>query len=248
VLVVLPTTTWQARNPLDTDADGFPDTLPEQRSVALRRPLGGSGLPAGFAAAEAPLLLYLDRSGLRYDVTTDLALGAAGSRPPVRYRGLLFAGPPRFFPRSAGSLVRSYVDAGGRVAWIGSGGLTRPVRVDSGALTPAGGDGRRNLFGELLRPERPAGLLTVLGDRIEFFRGVGSAFGPFPALEEGARPPRASRLLASAGRASGHPALVVYRERRGIVARVGIDDFVRSAHAPGDVERIMRRLWTLLSR
>jgi len=88
----------------------------------------------------------------------------------------------------------------------------------------------------------------VLGDRIEFFRGIGSAFGPFPALEEGARSPRASRLLASAGRISGHPALVVYRERQGVVARVGIDGFARSAHAPGDVERIMRRLWILLSR
>ena len=248
VLVVLPATTWQARNPLDTDADGFPDTLPEQRSAALHRPLAGSGLPEGFTVREAPLLLQLDRSGLRYDITTDLALGATGSRPPVRYRGLLFAGPPRFFSRPSRSLLRSYVGTGGRVAWIGTGGLTRPVRIASGALTLAGGDGRRNLFGELLRPGRPAGLVTVLGDRIEFFRGVGNAFGPFPALEEGARQPRASRLLASAGRVAGHPALVVYRERQGIVVRVGIDGFFNSAHAPGDVERIMRRLWILLSR
>jgi hypothetical protein len=248
VLVVLPATTWQARDPLDIDADGFPDTLPEQRRVVLHRPLARSGLPEGFTVREAPLLLYLDRSGLLYDITTDLALGAAGSRPLVRYRGVLFAGPPRFYSRPSGTLVRSYVEAGGRVAWIGTGGLTRAVRLGSDALTLAGADGRRNLFGELLRPQQPGGLVTVLGDRIEFLRGVGNALGPFPALEEGARPPRAARLLASAGRASGHPALVVYREEQGVVARVGIDGFARSAHASGDVERIMRRLWILLSR
>jgi hypothetical protein len=90
--------------------------------------------------------------------------------------------------------------------------------------------------------------VTVLGDRIEFFRGIGSAFGPFPALEETVRPPPPARLLASAGRVSGHPALTVYRDKQGVVARIGIDGFVPSPHAPADVERIMRRLWTLLSR
>ena len=248
LLVVLPATTWQALNPLDADQDGFSDTLAEQSRVALQRPFAGDGLPRGFSGEVAPTLAFLDRAGLRYDVTTDLAFAAPSARPPVRYDGLLFAGPPAFYPRSAGRLVRSYVEAGGRVGWLGAGGFTRAVDVKGGSLVGAGGGPARNLFGETLVDARPAGLLTVLGDRIDFFAGVGASFGPFPALEEEARLPRDARLLASAGRDAGHPSLVVYRDGKGVVARVGVDGFSSTARSSPDAGRIMRRLWTLLSR
>jgi hypothetical protein len=248
VLVVLPAATWQARNPLDANGDGFSDVLPEDRQVSLRRPFGGSGLPPGLTARDAPVLLFLDRNRLRYDITTDLALTGPGARPAVRYDGILFSGAPHFFPQRSGRLLRAYLEAGGRVAWIGAGGFRRPTVQEAGTLALRPARGRRNLFGEVLHDERGGGLLTVLGDRIEFFRGVGGAFGPFPALEESARPPRGARVLASAGREAERPALSVYRVGQGVVARLGVEGFGRRASASPDVARIMRRTWNLLSR
>ena len=90
---------------------------------------------------------------------------------------MLFAGPPRFFTLEAGSLLRSYVDAGGRVAWAGTGGLTQPVELQDGTLTAAPGRKRRNLFGEAVQ-RGPGGPLTVLGDRIGFFAGSGAPSAP----------------------------------------------------------------------
>jgi hypothetical protein len=205
-------------------------------------------MPADFTAREAPLLLSLDRDRRRYDITTDLALPGGSTRPPVSYGGVLAAGLPRFFPVRTGRVLRSYVRAGGRLGWLGVGGFTDPLRVGADGLElvrrkPA----RRNLLGERVR-RAPAGSLTVLGDRIDFFQGVGDAFGPFPALEETARLPADAQLLASAGSKPGRPALVVYRFGRGVVARVGVDGFARASAAGGDPARIMRRLWTLLAR
>ena len=102
LLVVLPAITWQARNDLDANGDGFGDLLPEDESVGLSRPFAGSGIPAAFSAREAPLLLMLDRDRRRYDLTTDLELAGAGAgggaRPPIGRRGLLFAGSPGSSP------------------------------------------------------------------------------------------------------------------------------------------------------
>ncbi len=250
VLVVLPETTWQARNDVDGDGNGFGDTLPEDRSVALRRPFA-RGLPPGFTAHSAPILSFLDRNGLRYDIATDLSLTASSARPPIRYSGLLYAGPPRFFTGASGRLVRAYVDAGGRVAWVGTAGLTQPVQAAGDRISVARSPTARgllNLFGEGLYDETATGPLTVLSDQIDFFRGVGGSFGPFIALEEREHPPPAARLLASAGREAERPALAVYRWRKGIVARIGADGFGSAADRDPDVARIMRRLWTLLSR
>jgi hypothetical protein len=248
VLVVLPAATWQARNPLDADGDGFSDVLPEDREVPLGRPFAGSGLPPGLIARDAPVLLFLDRNRLRYDITTDLALAGPRARPAIRYDGILFSGAPHFFPARSGELLRAYLAAGGRIAWIGTGGFRRPTTQKAGKLALAASRGRRNLFGEVLHDERGGGLLTVLGDRIEFFRGVGGAFGPFPALEEAARPPRRARVLASAGREAARPALSVYRLGQGVVARVGVEGFGQASTSSPDVARIMRRIWNLLSR
>jgi hypothetical protein len=248
VLVVLPAVAWQARNALDTNGDGFGDVLPDDDQVALHRPFAGEGLPEGFTAREAPLLLFLDRERLRYDITTDLALTDPSARPPVRYRGILFAGPPRFYARSVAGLVRSYVDAGGRVGWLGTGGFTRSVEATQGMLGSVRGTERSNLFGERLQSGRPAGSLTVLGDRIGFFAGVGGPLGPFPRLEEGQRLPRGGRLLASAGREARRPSLAVFRDGKGVVARVGADGFSTAVNESPDAGRIMRRLWTLLAR
>jgi hypothetical protein len=249
VLVVLPALTWQARNELDTNGDGFSDLLPEDTAVSLKRAFARSGFPNGFTVREAPLLSELDRGHRRYDITTDLAL-AARKRPPARYRGVLFAAAPEFFPRRLARLARSYVEAGGRLAWLGTRGFTSTVRVDARQIEriTAARSARRNFIGERLRTRRARGPLAILIDRIRFFSGVGAAFGPFPALEQSRALPPGARLLASAGHEAARPSLVVYRLRRGVVARVGVDGFARASTDSPDVARIMRRLWLLLSR
>jgi hypothetical protein len=250
VLVVLPATSWQARNPPDANGDGFSDLLPDAETVRIRRALAGDGLPVGFTAREAPLLLHLDRTRHRYDITSDLALERKRSGLPRRYRGVLFAAPPRFFGSRTATLTRSYLRSGGRVAWLGTGGFTQPVRATPNELQVAdgGASASRNLFRERLQPARSSGRLTVLTDRIGFFRGAGTVFGPFPRLERSARLPAGASLLASAGDEANLPSLVVYRRGSGLLARVGVDGFARAATDSPAAARIMRRLWTLLSR
>ena len=249
VLVVLPSTTWQARNPPDANGDGFSDLLPDDRAVRIRRPFAGDGLPAGFTAREAPLLLFLDRARLRYDITSDLAIERGFSSIANRYRGTLFAGSPRFFGSRTAKLVMSYVRSGGRVAWVGTGGFTQPIDANREEVVLAAGAASddRNVFGERLQAQ-PAGQLAVLTDRIAFFEGAGDVLGPFPRLEQSTRLPAGAKMLASAGSESNRPSVVVYRRSRGIVARVGADGFGRAANSSAGAARIMRRLWTLLSR
>ena len=59
---------------------------PRPARSSLHRVLAGGALPAGVAGTTAPLLAWLDRTGRRYDLTTDVAL-ARGPRPaPGRAR------------------------------------------------------------------------------------------------------------------------------------------------------------------
>jgi hypothetical protein len=253
VLVVLPAITWQGRNDFDANGDGFGDLIPEDESVGLARPFTGDGLPAAFTAREAPLLLMLDRDHRSYDITTDIELASArvsaGAFPAIARRNLLFAGPPRLFSPEVARAARAHVRAGGRVAWLGTGGFTQPVSVRGDLLRrlpdlPTG----RNAMGERLRLDVRNAALTVLGDQIDFFVGGGDVFGPFPLLEPSERLPAGARLLAAAGHEAERPSLVVYRQGKGLVVRAGADGFARTALQSPGVARIMRRLWTLLSR
>lgn len=249
LLVVLPALTWQGRNDLDANGDGFGDLIPEDSSVGLLRPFTGSGLPPAFGAREVPLLLALDREHQRYDLTTDVALTDDANRQTIGRRGLLFAGSPRLYSPEVARLARSHVLSGGRVAWLGSEGFTQPVKLAGDRLeTLPAPSARRNAFGERLRPRVRDAALTVLGDRIDLFTGTGDVFGPFPAIEPSERLRPGDRLLAAAGHEAGRPSVVVYREGKGIVARLGVDGFARAALRSPDVARIMRRLWTLLSQ
>ena len=248
VLVVLPDASWQARNRLEANGDGYPDLLPEDPEVTLLRPYAGQGLPPGFAGDQSGVLRFLDREGFRYDITTDVALSGDGARLG-RYAGVLYAGPPRFSPLTVQNALRRYVDSGGRLAWIGRGGFDWSVGVTGrDTLLRGRRPTVRALFGERLRYEREAVPVAVLSDRIGFFRGVPGSFGPFGPLEESLRLPPGARLLASAGTGENRRALVVYRRERGVVARVGADGFGSALQTSPAAARIMRRLWALLSR
>ena len=87
-LVVLPVITWQGLNRFDDDLDGFPDDLTDGRRVALSRPYANGRLPLGARTQAAPLLAFLDRARLPYDLTTDVSLseGRGPTRPTPRRR------------------------------------------------------------------------------------------------------------------------------------------------------------------
>ena len=249
VLVVLPATTWQARNPLETNGDGYPDVLPEDRRVRASRPFAHAGLPPGFVPGQSSVLRFLDRERLRYDLTTDLAF-SGGAQPDAvdRYSGVLFPGAPRFASYRVQGLLRRYLRRGGRVAWLGRHGFQWSVGTVGTRELVAPRRSTAARFGEAVRLEPEPVPVAVLTDRIGFFAGVPGAFGPFGPLEESLRLPRGVRLLASAGTGVGRSAVVVYRRGNGIVARVGIDGFGAALGSSPDAARIMRRLWVLLSR
>lgn len=244
VLVVLPAITWQSVNQVEANGDGYPDVLPLDRSVGLDRPFAGLGRPVGFATTTA-LLGYLGAARLRYDITTDLALARDGGAALRRYSGVLIAGSERFAPVTLTRSLIAYVKAGGRLAWVGTSGFSQTVAIGRSMIAR----GRSASFlGERVRVESGPRALVVLGDRVDFFRGVNGAFGPFPRLEPSLRLPVGARLLASAGAEPRRPDVVVYRWARGVVARIGVDGFGGSLATSPSAVRIMRRLWDLLSR
>jgi hypothetical protein len=244
VLVILPLSTWQARNPAEANGDGYPDVLPLDRAVRLDRPFARNGRPPGFAPAAAQLRFLRD-AGFRYDVTTDVAAMRDGGASLRGYSGVLLAGPERFAPVPLTKALDSYVREGGRLAWTGTGGFSRTVSI-AGTSIVRGGPGTP--FGERVRVEAGPRALVVLSDTIDFFSGLNAAFGPFPRIEPSLQLPRGARLLASAGAEPRRPDVVVYRLGRGVVARLGVDGFGPSPSTPPSATRIMRRLWALLSR
>ena len=248
VLVVLPDATWQARNRLETNGDGYPDLLPEDAAGEPAAPVRGQRPAAGLrrgpvrrAAVPRPGAASLRHHDGR-------RAGLTARRRLDRYTGILYAGAPRFSPIRTQQLLRGYVNAGGRLAWVGRGGFDWSVEVAGRSLLRGRRTTVRALFGERLRYEREAVPVAVLSDRIGFFRGVPGSFGPFGPLEESQRLPPGARLLASAGTGESRRALVVYRTDGGVVARVGIDGFGRALRTSPAAARIMRRLWALLSR
>ncbi len=244
VLVVLPAVSWQAVNPVEQNGDGYPDVLPLDRAVGLSRPFADGGVPPTFPGSSA-LLAYLRRARLRFDLTTDVALARAGARALRGHGGVLIAGPERFAPAPLTRLLGGYVHGGGRLAWLGTGGFTRAVSLTPGAIVR----GKRGMFlGERVRTERGPRAVVVLGDRIGFFAGVAAPLGPFERLEASLRLPAGARLLASAGADPRRADIVAYRLGRGVVVRVGVDGFAQTLAASPSAARIMRRLWTLLSR
>ena len=136
-LVVLPAISWQGLNPVDDDFDGFADSFPKARSLGLARPFAGGGLPAGFNSEVAPLLRFLDRERLPYDLTTDLSL-ARGEGPALgNAPGVAFAGSALWLPEPLLTRLRDEVADGLRVVSFGADSLRRTVRIrDDRLLDP----------------------------------------------------------------------------------------------------------------
>jgi hypothetical protein len=250
-LMVLPTISWQGLNPVDDDLDGFADTLRDSSGVRLRRHFDGGGLPPRFRSQVAPLLRFLDRARLGYDLTTDLALvrregPALGNAP-----GVAFAGSELWLPADLQRRLRRYVVAGGRVAAFGADSFLRDVRVSGGSLLAPSQPRPANVFGErtgLLRTSRSP--LTVFEDELGLFEGLTSFVGDFTVFELSRGLPASARPLTAAGRERSEPALVAYRLGEGLVVRGGTPQWARElseARLSLEVPRVTRRIWRLLA-
>jgi hypothetical protein len=232
---------------------------------------GDGGLPAGFADEVAPLLVYLDRVGIPYDLTTDLALDASRDPRATDRKGVLLAGPLRWVSRRLARRLRTYAEEGGRVASFGAETLRRGVTVTPNRLvrptqpTPDDPFGAR--LAEPRRIPRDAQLTPLPGTRADdplltAWSGVLTGFG---VLEE-AEPPRPGapephvalgQGLTEEEVAAAEEAGELAREvgaaftatelGKGLVIRVGIPEWTRRLADP-DVNQLTRNLLDLLRR
>ena len=174
VLVVLPAMTWQGLNRSTTTGDGVPNTLDRTGRAQEMRPFARDGLPPGFRQKSA-LLAFLDRMGMSYDLTTDLALCTATARRC-----------------SAGRA--SVARAGGRLAH--SNARAEPARLRAARRRPRCRSGTGSLRRNADAPRRPR--RPVAAGRRRRLRLAARADQSLPKLRA-ARLPRPTR--SACGRA-----------------------------------------------
>jgi len=251
-LLVLPAISWQGLNPVDYDLDGFADTLSDRRPVGLDRPFAGGGLPPRFRAEVAPLLRYLDRERLAYDLTTDVSLvrregPALGNAP-----GVAFAGSALWLPEPLMRRLRDEVEGGLRVASFGADALRRTVRLGGDRLVASSRRRPLDAFGEsssLLRTSSAP--LAVFEDGLRLFEGLDAFVGDFSVFEESRRLPTGARPIAAAGRDPSRPAFVAYGLGGGVVIRSGTPQWAREldeARLSEEVPAVTKRIWRLLAQ
>ena len=254
VLVVLPVMTWQGRNHLDDDGDGEPDLLDRGRAVSLHRVLAGGALPPGVAGTTAPLLAWLDRTGRRYDLTTDVALARGHGPRLAGHGGVLLAGDVRWLPADLQRALRGFVTAGGTLAAAGTDDLRREVRLtaddrlaDPTPPAPASALGLRP--GTLLRADTLT--LTNLRDDLRLFAGSSGELRGFRVAEP-LRGVQDGRVVSSAVTGDDETVVVAaVRSGRGLTIHLGLPELPGRLGGPTadhDAQALMGRTWSLLSR
>lgn len=250
VLVVLPATTWQGRNLLDDDGDGLPNTLDRGTSVRLGR-VFARGLPEGFAENEGPTLAALQRQGLRFDLTTDVAL-AAGRGPKLDgHRGVLLPGDTRWLTQDVRRALRGFVAAGGTLASFGTESLRAQVRQTPRRLLEPTPLERTDLFGARLGGvKRESVALTNLDDAqsLQLFAGGEGLFPDVEAYEPTVGIGSEAQLLSSAVTQEDEPEQVIVATKfgKGLVIRTGIPGFATRIGSDQASAELFGRIWTLL--
>jgi hypothetical protein len=249
VLVVLPVTTWQGHNAIDDDGDGWPDTLDAGLSVRTARPYAGGVLPQGVAEHVGPLLAAIDRAGLRYDITTDVAL-ARGEGPRLAgHSGVVLAGDTTWMDAGVQRSLRAWVRKGGRLLQTGTDSLRRSVQVTQARIERPTQPTQRDLFGARLSKvvSQPGVTLTNTVDRIDLFRGTDGQLGPFGAYEATGSVGADERILAVASTPDAqHDVIVASRFGDGVVVRLGLPDFAQRLSGDPELVQLLKRIWQLL--
>ena len=271
--VVLPMTTWLGRSPLDdaSDPDGIPDTLANGSAVRFPRLFArNGGLPAGFADDVAPLLVFLDRHRVRYDVTTDLALALDDDQPLSDSDGLLFAGQPEWVSRGMARRLRRAVNAGAKVAMFAPRTLRAGVTVGDGKLTHATPPAAIDAFGGRIADVRPLEgdpppALSVLAEDTEIglLEGFAGELPGFDTVEE-LQSPGPGKVAVSVGQPiteeeaaraeeaderprEERPVLSAVRLGDGLVIRVGLPGWTsRLVEGDAAVEQLTRNVVDIL--
>jgi hypothetical protein len=264
ILVVLPAITWFGRDTLDDDRDGLPNTLENGSSAAYPRLLA-DGLPEGFSNQIAPLLAFLDRQKVNYDVTTDLTLAASRGGLSAERPGVLLAGPLRWISTEVARRLRRYAAGGGHVASFGADSMRRGVAVARDRLLRPLPPSAKDPFGIDLRPQRmlegaSRPLQPIADDpEIGLLTGVEELPG-FSALEE-SQPSELVRVgLAAidqpsidAAEAAGeqlppsYPALALAEVGEGFVIRVGLPEWgARLKQGSVPVQQLTRNIADIL--
>jgi hypothetical protein len=251
-LVVLPAISWQGLNPVDDDLDGFADTLPAGGPAGLDRPFRGGGLPPRLRSETAPLLLYLDREGLAYDLTTDVSL-ARGEGPALgNAPGVAFAGSALWLTEPLLRRLRTQVDDGLSVASFGADAFRRSVVLSGERLVDPSPRRRADAFGEATAPlSTSAAPLTVFEGGLGLFEGLDAFIGDFTEFEQSRSLPSSARPIATAGRDPREPAFVAYGLGGGLVIRTGTAQWSRElaeAALTEEVPAVTRRIWRLLAQ
>jgi hypothetical protein len=249
-LVVLPALTWQGLNRVDDDADGFADTLLAARAVRLDRYFAGGGYPPRFAAEVAPLLRWLERERLGYNLTTDISF--ARGEPPLLEEapGLAFAGSELWLPGPLMARLREHVREGGRIASFGADSFRRSVRLERELARDPSRARRANAFGERTAlVETSLAPLSVFEDELGLFEGLSEFIGEFTAFEVSRGLAEEAEALTTAGRDPGEPAFMAFRLGDGWVLRTGapqwasqLEEAALSIEVPQVTKRIWRRL------
>ncbi len=276
LLVVAPVITWLGLDQVDDDGDGVPNALSNGGPVKWPRLIDGDrGLPPGFTTSIAPLLVFLDRARIRYDVTSDLTLARSEDPRASDRSGVVLAGSLRWVPRGLARRLRRYALDGGRVATFGTETLRRGVDVGATRLARPTQPDATDPFGARLDPVRPvrtdAGSavalpLSALADdpSLGLLAGSDGTLPAFGRLEESAPGGRAKPLVAlgqdvsdaerAAAEAKGQlpreaqPALTATRLGKGLVVRVGLAGWLQRAARDGEVAQITRNVIDVLRR
>jgi hypothetical protein len=279
MLVVVPAITWLGTDPVDDPPlrDGMPDTLDRAGGGRVRWPrvfASEDGRPSGLSGQVAPLLRYLDRNRIRYDLTSDLDLTLSDSPRASDRKAVLLAGSMRWVPRTLTRRLRRYVQEGGHLATFGPETLRRGVTLRADDSETAG---------ELLRPSQPSAE-DPFGARLEavrradaaqplaqlggdpaygLFVGTGGTLEGFSAFEESAPPEEGgkAKLLGAMGVAPPEPdpeapadepppearyALTASRiGEKGLVIRVGLPQWAQRLREP-QVAQVTRNIVDLL--